>query len=298
MGTRQRVRHEARGRAVRLRSLLLLAALAGLPPVTRAAAPEAEGPAPAALTAWHAYVAASERRIGAELAREGGPWLVFETLGPGVVPAARAALPRGEVFVHHMDPPPGAPQDASGALFHHWLGAVLVPGATVDEVLAFVQAYDRHARYYTDVMASRTLAHDGNRFHVFLKLQRSRFGVSAHYDTEHDVVYRRHDAVRASSRSSATRIAELDRAGTPLEREKPPGADRGYLWRLNSYWRFLQTRDGVIVECESVSLSRDIPFGLGFIVGPFVRSVPRDSLDRTLRDMRAGVAAARKDGGA
>ena len=33
------------------------------------------------------------------------------------------------------------------------------------------------------------------------------------------------------------------RKGTPAEREKPPGQDGGYLWRLNSYWRFLR-RDG------------------------------------------------------
>ena len=116
--------------------------------------------------------------------------------------------------------------------------------------------------------------------------------MDAHYNTDHDVVYRRHDATRASSRSTATRIAELEHAGTPREREKPSDQDRDYLWRLNSYWRFQQTPDGVLVECESVSLSRGIPWGLGVIVGPFVRSVPRDSLERTLLDMRAGIAAA------
>lgn len=274
-------------------ALVLLIAL----PAARAHGDPAGGPSARTLAAWDAYVAAVERRIDAELARTGGPFLVLETLRPQEVSSARAALARAEVYVHHMAPPPGTRDDTPDALIHHWLGAVLVPGATVDEVLAFVQAYDQHARYYGDVMASKTLGRDGDRFRVFLKLQRSRFGVSAHYNTEHDVAYRRHDASRASSRSTATRIVELDRAGTPQEREKAPDADRDYLWRLNSYWRFLQTRDGVIVECESVSLSRDIPFGLGFIVGPFVRSVPRDSLDRTLRDMRAGIAATRGRGG-
>lgn len=274
-------------------ALALLVAL----PATRARADTPGRPSPRTLAAWDAYVAAVERRTDAELARNGGPFLVLETLRPPEVSSARAALARGEVYVHHMAPPPGTRDDAPDALLHHWLGAVLVPGATVDEVLAFVQAYDHHARYYGDVMASKTLARDGDRFRIFLKLQRSRFGVSAHYNTEHDVVYRRHDASRASSRSTATRIVELDRAGTPQEREKAPDADRDYLWRLNSYWRFLQTRDGVLVECESVSLSRDIPFGLGFIVGPFVRSVPRDSLDRTLKDMRAGIAAVRTGSG-
>lgn len=271
-------------------AVVLLASIAGAP--LRAEAPGVEGPSAAALGGWGAYVSAVERRIDAELGRATGPFLVFETQEPTVAARARAELKRGEVFVHHLPPPPGAQADVPDAMLHHWLGAILVPKATVDQVLAFVQDYDRHAGRYADVMASRTLSREGDRFRVFLKLQRSRFGVDAHYNTEHDVIYRRHDASRASSRSVATRIAELADAGKPGEREKAPDADRDYLWRLNSYWRFQQTPAGVIVECESVSLSRDVPWPVRFIVGPFVRSVPRDSLDRTLKDMRAGVEAA------
>lgn len=248
-------------------------------------------PAPRTIEAWNAYVAAVERRIDAEFARAGGPFLVFETLRGSEVTQARAALARGEVFVRHLSPPAGTSDEAPDGMLHHWLGAVLVPGATIDQVLDFVRDYDHHARWYADVMASRTVSREGDRYRIFLKLQRSRFGVDARYNTDHDVVYRRHDASRASSRSTATRIAELEHAGTPREREKAPDADRDYLWRLNSYWRFQATPQGVLVECESVSLSRDIPWGLGFLVGPFVRSVPRDSLERTLTDMRAGVAA-------
>ncbi len=267
-------------------ALALLVAL----PATPARADTPGGPSTRTVAAWDAYVAAVERRIDGELARDNGRFLVLDTLPAADVARARAALDRGEVFVHEMAPPAGMDRHAPDGLIHHWLGGVLVAGATLDQVLAFVQAYDQHARHYTDVMASKTLARDGDRFRVFLKLQRSRFGVSAHYDTEHEVIYRRHDATRASSRSVATRIAELADAGTPREREKAPDADRDYLWRLNSYWRFRQTPAGVLVECESVSLSRDIPWPVRFLVGPFVRSVPRDSLDRTLSDMRAGVS--------
>lgn len=268
-------------------ALALLVAL----PAARTHANTPGGPLPRTVAAWDAYVAAVERRVDGELARGNGRFLVLETLPAADVARARVALERGEVFVHEMTAPGGLGRDVPDGLVHHWLGAILVRGATVDQVLAFVQGYDDHARHYADVMASKTLARDGDRFRVFLKLQRSRFGVSAHYDTEHEVTYRRHDASRASSRSVATRIAELADAGTPREREKPPDADRDYLWRLNSYWRFQQTPAGVVVECESVSLSRDVPWMVRFIVGPFVRSVPRDSLDRTLRDMRAGIAA-------
>jgi hypothetical protein len=37
------------------------------------------------------------------------------------------------------------------------------------------------------------------------------------------------------------------------------------------------------MQIESVSLTRSIPTGLGWAVGPFVESVPRESLEFTLR---------------
>jgi len=37
------------------------------------------------------------------------------------------------------------------------------------------------------------------------------------------------------------------------------------------------------MQIETVSLTRDIPFGLSWAVGPFVQSVPRDSLTFTLQ---------------
>lgn len=266
-----------------------IALLAVLEPLSAAA----DVPRPEAVAGWNRYVAAVEARVERELSA-GSPFLVVDTLGAAEARRAHDAVRRGEVYVHQLHAPAGVDADLPGALVHHWLGAILVPGATVDEVIAFVQQYDQHAKYYGDVMASRTLARDGDRFRIFLKLQRSRYGVTAHYNTEHDVVYRRHGNGRASSRSATTRIAELAEAGTPREREKTAEEDRDYLWRLNSYWRFAQVDGGVLVECESVSLSRNVPWVVRFIVGPFVRSVPKDSLERTLSDMRAGVAAQAK----
>ena len=99
-------------------------------------------------------------------------------------------------------------------------------------------------------------------------------------------------AGKASSRSEATRIAELDDPGKDREREKKPGVeDRGYLWRLNSYWRFKQVPEGVVVECESISLSRTIPIAFRWVVKPFINSVPRESLEAALRPMREAFAA-------
>src|SRR4029450_7765889 len=98
---------------------------------------------------------------------------------------------------------------------------------------------------------------DGDRLSVFMKLRRTSI-ITVTYNTEHQVEYARLTPTRATARSVATRIAELENAGTAQEREKAAGDDNGFLWRLNAYWRYEEVAGGVIVECESVSLSRPV----------------------------------------
>lgn len=261
--------------------------------LTLAGAAAAKPPNPSAVAAWDAYVAATEQRIDAELA-SAEPFLVEDRVAPGRGTRTRSREARNEVFVFRM---PAVTRNGKAirpddALLHHWLGSIFVPQATVEDVVAFVQDYDHHAGAFEDVAASRLVSRTGDTFQVFLKLRRTKV-ITVYYNTDHRVVYARNGAGRASSRSVATRIAELEDAGTAREREKPPDRDRGFMWRLNSYWRFLEVPGGVVVECESISLSRDIPTGLGWLVGPFVTSIPRESLERTLTGIRRGVTRPR-----
>jgi hypothetical protein len=94
-------------------------------------------------------------------------------------------------------------------------------------------------------------------------------------------------------RSYSTRIAEVREAGGGNETEAPVGRDGGYLWRFNNYCSVEQQSDGAYVQCESLSLSRSVPMGLGWLVGPFVTSIPRESLEFTLGRMRANLVDAR-----
>ena len=140
---------------------------------------------------------------------------------------------------------------------------------------------------YVDATEQRIAAElDGDSMRVYLKLRRKKF-VTVYYGTEHVMDYARHGAVKASSRSVATRIAELVDVGSAGEREKPIGNDRGFLWRLNSYWRYHELDGGVIVECESISLSRSIPSVVRWMVTPMINSAARESMARTLTSMRA-----------
>jgi hypothetical protein len=120
---------------------------------------------------------------------------------------------------------------------------------------------------------------------VSVRVQRSLI-LSAVFDTVHEVTFQRQSETRASSRSAATRIVEIADAGTPREREKRPDEDRGLLWRWNAYWRYEQVEGGVLVECESVTLSRPVPLMLRPIAGPLVNHVARESMDRTLATFR------------
>jgi hypothetical protein len=60
---------------------------------------------------------------------------------------------------------------------------------------------------------------------------------------------------------------------------------------MNSDWRFEEQDGGVYVETESISLTRDIPTGVGWIVKPFITSIPRESLLMTLGSTRSAVEA-------
>jgi hypothetical protein len=248
-------------------------------------------PSAAAVTTWDAYTAATEQRIDRELAR-GAPFLVQDIVAPGQGTHTRSGPPKPGIFVMAMPAATsgGRPIETDDALIHHWLGSVFVPGVTIGDVLGFVRDYDNNGRYFEDVVASRRLSNNGDVYRIFLKLKRTKV-ITVYYNTEHPVVYSVPNGDRASSRSVATKIAELEDVGTGTEYEKTPDKERGFMWRLNSYWRFLAVPGGVIVECESTSMSRSIPTGLGWLVGHYVKSIPRESLERTLTGIKRGVLA-------
>jgi hypothetical protein len=241
------------------------------------------------LTAWETYRKLTEARIEKELASTTG-FLVRDFFDARSLQKVLSEF-RSGVSVREMETrsEEGGKIEIPKGLVHHWYATTFVPGAKVDEVLAWVQDYDRHQDYFEEVEDSRLVSRKDDVFEIFLRLRRRKV-VTVHYNTEHEVSYRSLGEGRAASRSVATRIAELDGAGTPREREKPVGDDQGFLWRLNSYWRFFQEDGGVVVECESISLSRTIPLPVRWMVEPIINDVPRESLEAALLPMRKALA--------
>jgi hypothetical protein len=45
----------------------------------------------------------------------------------------------------------------------------------------------------------------------------------------------------------------------------------------------------VYVQCEAISLTRDIPTGLNWLIAPFIESIPKESLEFTLQATRTAV---------
>jgi hypothetical protein len=183
--------------------------------------------------------------------------------------------------------------DVPDGLVHHWVGLAFVPGAVLDATVRLLQDYDRHAEIYRPSIArSKLLSRDGDSFRLFLRFFMKK-GITVVLNSDHQARFERPAPDRAHSRIVSTRIAEVDNADTPAEREKPPGRDGGYMWRLNSYWRFLERDGGTYVQCESISLTRAIPTGLGWLIGPFVTSIPKESLEFTLETTRRALAPGR-----
>lgn len=264
-------------------ALFIAASLLGAFTVAEAAKLE-----PETLVAWNRYVAWTEHRMRTDRG-EGDGFLVQDALPEELAREARRTLRAGEVFTTKLETrADGRSIDIPNGLVHHWLGSVFIPGTSVNELVGWLQNYDEHHRYFDEVEASRLVSRDGDDFEIFLRLRRKKI-VTVHYNTEHFVRYTHHDDGRMSSVSYATRIAEIDNAGTAAESEKALGDDRGFLWRLNSYWRFEPAWGGVIVELESVSLSRGVPVAIRWLVGSYLDSVPRESLEATLVPIQRGA---------
>jgi hypothetical protein len=275
-----------------LKTVLLAAAIAVLSVACLTAA-ELQ---PSTLKAWNAYVKVTEQRIAREL-RSAGGFLVLDFQQAAQAALERRAILAGEISVKKMQTvdPAGEKIPVPDGMIHHWRGSVFIPGANLEDVVSRVTNPDLNNTRQEDVLRVSVLERGPDYLRIYLKLQCSKF-VTVVYNTEHTVKACRYGKSQASSTSVATKIAELEKPNSDREREKPEGQDRGFLWRLNSYWRYEQMAGGVIVECESISLSRGVPALLELVIRPLIDSTARESMCRTLDSMRGRLARALPNG--
>ena len=235
------------------------------------------------------YIALTQAQIDAELA-EGGPYLRVQRLPEARRNAALSELRKGEVVIERLETlDNGQPILVPGGLIHHWIGTIFVPGATLAQTLSFMEDYDHKVEYFKpDIVRSKIVKHEGDDYFVLMRFYQKKI-ITTVIDTDLQVHYHTVDKTHAWSRSHATRVQEVDNPGKSDERLKPEGHDRGLVWKLNTFWRFEEKDGGTNLECQAISLSRDIPTGLGWMVGPFVTSVPKESLTFTLTTARTAL---------
>jgi len=229
---------------------------------------------PQTLQSFEAYIRDAELSM-ASSSSEAAPFLWCELHPEILKKVCQGGIPAqfysGEGPIHVPD-----------GLIHDWIGTAFASGATLTETLALIQDYNNHKNIYKpEVVDSRLLTRDGNHFQIFLRLLKKKV-ITVVLDTDHDVHYSEVSSTRWTCRSATTRICEVEHAGTPKEVISAPDTGYGFMWRLNSYWRFEERDHGVWLECRAISLTRDIPKGLAWILEPIIRKLPRESLIHTL----------------
>ena len=271
---------------------IVLAAIAGLllgPPLC------AETLKPETVAAFDHYVQLSELRMEKEVGSTPLPFLRIDGLPEKDRAAALAQLKNGETVVERIETlDQGRKMEAPGGMIHHWAGTVFIPGATLGQTIALLQDYDNRQRYWTPaVERSRLIERDGDHFKMFMRLREKKI-ITVVLDTDYDITYAAAGPNRETCRSMSTRIAQVENDGQPDEYEKPVGNDRGFLWRLNTYWRLEQRDGGTYVQLEAISLSRGIPSGLAWLIEPLVNSFPKESLEFTLSRTREALVGKAK----
>jgi hypothetical protein len=242
--------------------------------------------------AFNRYVAVTEQRMANEL-KSGSSFLYPDHPAPngsGEMRDAYQRLKRGEILVVRQETTQdGKEVEVPDGMVHHWVGIVFIPGANLEQVVEVAKDYDHRAELYKpEVIAAHTIFHQGDEYRIFLRLYEKRF-TTVVFNTEYNIHWGRVDDSKAYSDSLSTRVAEVKDPDHPDGGEEPVGQGHGYLWRLNTYWRFEEKDGGVYIQCEALSLTRDIPYGLGWLIKPLVTKIPKQSLDRALGRTREAV---------
>ena len=206
------------------------------------------------------------------------------------LPGVRQQLLNGTVIAQPMQG--NGVVSLKGGLVQDWRGAVFISHASLRDVLSVAQDYDHHSDFYKpDIENAKIESRQGDEFLVYMRIMKTKFMLSDVLNMEQFIQFIRLDSQRVYSRAYSKRINEVAAPGRSGERELPSGQDRGLLWRLYGYWFYEERDDGVYITCESITLTRDIPFGLSALLGPVIHDLPGESLRKSLEQTRRAVVS-------
>lgn len=229
--------------------------------------------------AWEAYVGGAVVRMKARLLPDGTFLWSDET------PEIRQRVKNGEVVV---SPIRGNGRTAvPRGLIHHWIGAVFIPNASLDDVLALVHDYDHYKDFYQPTIAdSKCLSCAESPHAYFLRFFKKVLFVTSVTDVEYESPIFRLGDDRSYSLAASTSVREVQDYGKPNESRGTPGHGNGYVWRMQSISRYQQRDGGVYMELEALALSRDIPLSYRWLVSPIISQLSRNELTASLTQSR------------
>ena len=233
---------------------------------------------------WDAYIAATEKRIAGEINSDYG----FLALDFSSEPEkTRDEVLNGNLYVIEVTTTDDNDKRirVPGGTIHHWRGCVFLPGVDLDSYLQDVKNPAQRSPDQPEVLELQVLDSTPDEMWLYIRMTRTKF-VKLTYNSEHYIKYFYHGPARGSRKSVSTKIAELVNPGTPEEYEKPEGMDRGFMWRLFSYWRFEEVDGGLIVEGESMLLSREVPVALAWLIMPLIDRAAHELITHTLAQMK------------
>ena len=238
-------------------------------------------PTAEAISSFNSYVSSVETRLDRQH-RSGDGFLAVVAS-----PDSEERLHRGELVIEQLTP--ATASGLSEALLHHWRGTAFIPGAKSTDFELLLKDFNSYPQHFSpQVLQASVLTRQGDQLQASMRV-RQKHVITVVMDMTYDVTFGRLDAQRGYSISRSIRASEIDSPGTASERVLSSSQEHGFLWRLNTYWSYEERDGGLYIQIESISLSRSIPVGLGWVLRPYVESVPRESLEFTLRSARSAI---------
>jgi len=198
---------------------------------------------------------------------------------------AELRLSKGELIIEQLTPSSAA--DMPGAMLHHWRGTAFAPKAKAADFERLMKNFNAYPQRFTPYVLQASVLSEsidrGNDHFLASMRIRQHHVITVVMDATYDVTFERLDPRHRYSITRSIKISEIDSPGAATEHALSSSQEHGFLWRMNTYWSYEERDDGLYMQIENVSLTRAIPQGLGWAIRPFVESVPRESLESTLR---------------
>jgi len=241
------------------------------------------------VAAYDRYVRATEARMKDDLGNSG--FLAIDRLPENRRQKAYDQVRRGELYIQQLHTREGEHGiEIPSGLVHHWVAVIFVPGGTLADAVQVLEDYDTHPDIYKpEVRRSKVLESNGGDAKIYLQFY-IRSVVTAVFNANFEVTYDEPSAGRYEIISRSFRVAEVEDLGKPREHELPVGKDRGFLWRLNTYWRIEERDGGVYLQNEAIALTRRVPPIVAWFVNPLLQSIPKELLSKLLFGTSQGMA--------